>query len=339
MPAYPRINPVILRYTVAELAAKGVDSAPLFRGMGFTAEVLNSDPLFVVSHRQASDVIQRAIRLARDSGLGHNVGRRRTVVGSGFAGLGILTSNSPQEASRFIGNHAWAFGTLLALDSSMTPGNDLVLKARSQLSALEIESFFVDELFSSMFLMFKYLIGDDFAPRQIDLTCLRPPHCERMTEFFGCPVRFSQSQNRLVVDRGTAERLPSSADPVVHRDVIERLECLAKSFPTSDICSTVEQALRERADHPPTLPQLAALLNTSERTLRRRLHDQDTSYQQLLDGVRKEQALAMLRDSRAPISVVTQNLGFSDSRNFRRAIQRWTGVAPTTIRKNSKSIV
>lgn len=72
------------------------------------------------------------------------------------------------------------------------------------------------------------------------------------------------------------------------------------------------------------MPELARVLGTSERTLRRQLEKLDCSYQSLLDEVRRERALQYLREGKSGPEVGPK-LGFTDASSFRRAFRRWTG--------------
>jgi len=75
------------------------------------------------------------------------------------------------------------------------------------------------------------------------------------------------------------------------------------------------------------------LFNVSERTLRRYLQQENTSYRQLLDDVRKDMATFWLVQQAESITSVSQRLGFSDSSNFSRACQRWFRKTPAQIRR------
>ena len=86
------------------------------------------------------------------------------------------------------------------------------------------------------------------------------------------------------------------------------------------------------------MPQVARLLNVSTRTYRRRLAEQGTSFQDLLDTVRAEYATRLLRDRRLPIASVAYRVGFSDPSNFRRAYRAWTGRKPSQVRSDAPPV-
>ena len=74
--------------------------------------------------------------------------------------------------------------------------------------------------------------------------------------------------------------------------------------------------------------EIARALHQSPSTLQRRLREEGTSYQQLLDTTRHELAIDYLREGQHSLADITFLLGFSDQSNFTRAFRRWTGRTP-----------
>jgi AraC-like DNA-binding protein len=66
----------------------------------------------------------------------------------------------------------------------------------------------------------------------------------------------------------------------------------------------------------------------SARTLRRRLEEEGTTMQALLDDLRQELASRYLGERKLTQTEVALELGFADARAFRRAFKRWTGKTP-----------
>ena len=77
-----------------------------------------------------------------------------------------------------------------------------------------------------------------------------------------------------------------------------------------------------------TEQSLAAALNVTPRTLQRRLREEGTTYNALLEEVRRELATHYVRQSERSINEITCLLGFSEPSNFTRAFKRWTGSTP-----------
>ena len=77
---------------------------------------------------------------------------------------------------------------------------------------------------------------------------------------------------------------------------------------------------------------MAAELNTSVRTLERRLKERGWTYKQVVDDLRRQLALRYVKDPRVRLSQLGFLLGFSENAAFVHAFRRWTGSTPMRYR-------
>jgi AraC-like DNA-binding protein len=82
----------------------------------------------------------------------------------------------------------------------------------------------------------------------------------------------------------------------------------------------------------PSLGQVAKRLAVSERTLHRRLAEEDARFAELLDDARRERALLLLGDPARSGSEIAGLLGYGEPSAFFRAFRRWTGETPRAYR-------
>ena len=83
----------------------------------------------------------------------------------------------------------------------------------------------------------------------------------------------------------------------------------------------------------PRRETVAQALYLSERTLQRRLQEEGSSFQKLLDDTRRDLAVQYLcQPDLAPLAIAYL-LGFADPSNFYRAFKRWFGVTPGEYRQ------
>jgi AraC-like DNA-binding protein len=82
-----------------------------------------------------------------------------------------------------------------------------------------------------------------------------------------------------------------------------------------------------------TLAELARAHHTSPRSLQRRLADQGTSFQALLDDTRRHLAEAHLKEGRLDLAEIALLLGYSEQSAFTRAFRAWTGLPPAQWRR------
>lgn len=157
-----------------------------------------------------------------------------------------------------------------------------------------------------------------------------PAYADEYERILGLPVRFDAGEDGVVFPISMMDSSNPTADAAL-RQLLQRYAAdqLAK------IPASVRFSQRVRACVHSMLPlgnltaeTVAAQLGMSERTLRRRLHGEGTSYQQILNDVRIELARHYLTQEKPGIAEVAQILGFSDQSAFTKAFRRWTGQTP-----------
>ena len=75
----------------------------------------------------------------------------------------------------------------------------------------------------------------------------------------------------------------------------------------------------------------------SRQTIYRRLKSEGTTFEVLLDDIRKCLAVEYLENEKTTVSEIAYLLGFSDPSPFSRAFKRWTGHSPSTYRRAHKT--
>ncbi|MFJ9540303.1 AraC family transcriptional regulator ligand-binding domain-containing protein [Streptomyces sp. NPDC101225] len=81
-----------------------------------------------------------------------------------------------------------------------------------------------------------------------------------------------------------------------------------------------------------TLADVALELATSPRTLQRRLEAESTSFQMVLAQTRERLARAYLRRSTLSSTEIAFLVGYDELTSFHRALRRWTGETPRSLR-------
>jgi len=157
-----------------------------------------------------------------------------------------------------------------------------------------------------------------------------PDHADAYARILGLPVRFDAGEDGVLFPISTLDRSNPSADAAL-RQLLERhaADQLAR------ILADAPFPQRVRARVVSLLPRggltadsLAADFSLSSRTLRRRLREEGTSYQRILDDVRAELAHRYLARDGLGADEAARLLGFSDPSAFSKAFRRWTGRTP-----------
>jgi len=152
---------------------------------------------------------------------------------------------------------------------------------------------------------------------------------------FACPVEFEQAFSGLLVDNAVLDQPLPQADPQfakVHEQYTDaRLAALSLS--SVSVGDLRQWLMAHMGPQVPRRAQAAQALGISERTLARRLHEQEQTFDKLLDDVRRELALQAVSDSERSLVDIAQSLGFAESSTFYRAFRRWTGLPPARWRR------
>jgi AraC-like DNA-binding protein len=154
-----------------------------------------------------------------------------------------------------------------------------------------------------------------------------PNDVRPFAEVFRVPVYFGATENYALLSVDSVQRRLPYGDPVL-RTLLEghAEEMLARISNTSQ-CAALTRRLLAGLLHSgePSLSRVAHELHLSPRTLRRRLMNEGTTFQRVLDDLRKDLALSHLQRRSLAIDEVAFLLGFSEASAFRRAFKRWTG--------------
>jgi AraC-like DNA-binding protein len=100
------------------------------------------------------------------------------------------------------------------------------------------------------------------------------------------------------------------------------------------LAAKVRSHLRESlATKPPELNAMAAKMNATSATFRRRLHREGTSYRLIKDQLRRDLAISYVTDSDRSTTEIGWDLGYAERSSFERAFKQWTGATPGQFRR------
>ncbi|MDJ0879988.1 MAG: AraC family transcriptional regulator ligand-binding domain-containing protein [Halieaceae bacterium] len=176
------------------------------------------------------------------------------------------------------------------------------------------------------------------AAFEAELLQLPYPEPEDLAPFESLPVRsmrFGATPYSLVFGREIANSPIQQADPRLQSILSEYLDQLEASN-RHRYSRRVETMIREFLPTGQcTLENIARFLSLSTRTLQNRLSVEHTSFQLLLDKVRREQAEQQLLQGDMQLSAIAHMLGYSELSAFSRSFRRWYGCSPRAWRKEA----
>ena len=90
---------------------------------------------------------------------------------------------------------------------------------------------------------------------------------------------------------------------------------------------------KEYGNNFPDFSEICEKLNMTPQTLRRRLKEGNTSYQEIKDTIRKDASIYYLSQPELSIDEIALLMGFSEASSFHRAFKKWTGKTPSAYRR------
>lgn len=159
-----------------------------------------------------------------------------------------------------------------------------------------------------------------------------PKGADAIAQYLGCPVYFGAARNKTVLSNALLE----TPLPRANRQVVRLYDDMLSSLVSekSPIIRACRLYLYEEMDKsPPTLARTAQAVGMTERTLRRRIREEGTTFRAVIEGLRKQLCGLYLAENKRSIEEIAQLLGYSETSAFTRAHMRWYGVPPSRARR------
>jgi len=185
---------------------------------------------------------------------------------------------------------------------------------------------------------FQYVTDDAFRPSAIHFSHEAPASVDEHARMFGCDVLFGQAENRIFFDISLLDLPSLHAEP----ELLQLHEKLASEhvakLERQDVVSRVYKVFGEMLETGQVnLDDVAGRLEMKPRTLRTRLTEAGTNFNQLLADYRCNLAKKLLSSTDESIDEIVYLTGFSEPSTFYRAFKRWTNQTPVEYRNSRRS--
>ncbi|MER6969964.1 AraC family transcriptional regulator ligand-binding domain-containing protein [Nocardioides sp. NPDC000445] len=311
----------------------GMSAALCLRGTGVEPRQLVGDDDAELPSWQELQIIRNVIdSLPADAELGLRLGRRYHLSSCGIAGLGLISAPDARTALEFVAayrRHFHGFCRTLPEPSGVRIDHSRV--------PADLRRVLVERDLALIMNGVEDAGAPDNLVTRVELTRPAPADPAVFSAALGCDVRYSCDSDRLVFDPQAMRRPLRQADPTIHRWCVRACEQqLARSRARRGLAGQVRELLRARPATMPDLPQMAAEMLTTPRTLRRRLAAAGTTYREATAEVRVSLAKEWLESSAMTVGAIGERLGYSETAAFTRAFKGRTGVSPHAYRKRAQ---
>lgn len=326
--------PVLLKY-LSHAQTLGLDCAAARQAAGLSAECLADNGQRVPSE-QHERLLEHLLRQSADPLFGLQAARH--VQPGSWSVLGYITMNCATlgEAMARILPYERLVGDMGTSHIEQQDGQ-VRLSWHCRHPRQPVRRHLIENVLASWLHYARWIAGVEHSPSCVQFEHALPAGCrvEDYERVFGCPVLFEQAHSALLApleylrlplrqaDAGLLRALEAHA-----MGLLDRLE------DDQPLPLRVRAVLREMlGDGLPRKERVAARFHMTLRTLQRHLQAAGTSYQAILDQLRRELAEHYLRHSELPIQDIACYLGFGEPRSFHRSFKQWTGQTPGEYRQ------
>jgi len=177
--------------------------------------------------------------------------------------------------------------------------------------------------------LIRLYVGNGWNPRAVYFQHQAPQDLTHYNMLFHAPISFHQEFNGLVFDANLLNSTIGMFEPEVMQFLGSYLDELERSR-KQDIVHQVSMLVRDLLPKGTcSLKNVAQLMGLKERALQRRLNKDDSSFQQVLDQLRKQMAKEFLDSPDTNVTNLAQILGYADLSTFSKAFKLWFGVSPS----------
>jgi AraC-like DNA-binding protein len=177
--------------------------------------------------------------------------------------------------------------------------------------------------------------GRDIRPIRLEFVHMRNSDLPEFEHFFGCPVEYGAMSDQWSFSNETVALPLITGDPYLLEMLQPFCDEAAKErhTPKETLQALVEDEVQKLLPHGKASRQtVARALVMSERTLARKLTEERTTYEEIVDQLRRSLALQYLKEPGMSVSQIAWLLGYEGSSSFNHAFSRWTGRSPSAAR-------
>jgi len=322
------------------VSARGYDADALLREVGLAPSLLGV-PQARVSAKHYGQLWRSTAALLDDEFFGQD--SRRMKVGS-FAMLCHALVGCRNLGAAL--ERGLRFFALLLDDVSGALERDgaaarIVLRAAAEGEAGRRPSVFAQEtLLILLHGVACWLVGRRIPILSAEFAYPAPPHAAEYRLMYSTRLAFDRARTAIAFDAVHLDR------PIVQNERTSKEflrgapeNILVKYKNGSSLSALIRRRLRRALpDRVPDFEHLAGEFKITPATLRRRLHEEGASYQEIKDQLRRDLAIGYLSHSNRSVMNIALELGFSERSAFHRAFRKWTGASPGEFRRGLGAI-
>ncbi len=290
-----------------------------------------------LSTQQVLTLMKLSMERLNIDGIGLRIASRLTIEDTGALGFAMLGCKTLKQLLETIIHIPWM--TSGYVDIRIAYDKDYAYITAEDRSAFWTpQPYTIEDSIGHYYLGIKKLLGEQFdqSKMQIQLSYPAPTYKHLYLQMLGTMPTFDASSNQIRLPIEWVE-MPISGN----ESLVAKIAARHSAEINQEARSTTSDQIRMRlyaqlASGVPTMEQMAKTLNTTSRTMRRRLADENKTYKQLVLDVRMQMASEYLLNTSLTISDIAALLDYHSAPPFIRAFTQHHQCSPAKFKNRQK---
>ena len=328
----PSIHPSYARILCSYIRNNGFEIEALFYGSTLSWPTLLEQQRFI-SFEQFRRIALNALKMTLKPWLGLEIAKLLQVSVHGSLGYGAVAAPTVKGAFKLIERAMVTRISLLKFDYVETDSGARFY-VYEQMPLAELAQLIYPMLMGSFCDIVEKTTGKPAYKVKVYLPYSKPSwfehYIKQFPEFafeFDCRCFYVDIPNEILHTHSLV------ADEFAYRNAIRECQQLIDIRQQGgDLSEQIKKRLFSMEAPYCSQRQIAEELGMSVRTLIRKLKNENTSFQSILDEVRTELTCWQLQNTELAIEDIAESVGFIDTSNFSRVFKRWMGCTPSQFR-------
>lgn len=322
-----------LRGYIPTMRSLRVDPYELLHQFKLDKDLLENDET-LIPQQAVIDLLETSAAIADCPDLGLRISIYQDISILGLLSVMLQNATSMRKAveyaSDFLFIHGQGFSLSFNESSSLVSDSFEIVFDTQFKSSPPIQS--IDLCIGAMHQISKWLCGKDYGLKAVTLPYTPTAPLAVYKKFFNAPIYINQERAALHINKDFLFLQPNGANPLL-RHIAEDYFSRHFRTPDSTFKSRVEKVIKlNLSTTKANKIDISKILNIHPRTLQRRLKEENTSFDEIKDNLRKELASYYIKNTDIPLYQLTLLLGYPEQSALSRATKRWFNSTPSELR-------
>jgi AraC-like DNA-binding protein/transcriptional regulator with XRE-family HTH domain len=328
----PTVQGGLTRLAADRLRRAGIKLQPLLSRVGLTVDQIDEPERRISASNQIA-FLDAAADALNDDLLGFSLAEEFDLRDLGLLYYVMASSDTLGDALKRAARYSRITNEAIVLHYKEAPEPRLGLVYSGIPRHADLQQ--IEFCIVAMVRVSRVLSGRRFFPKRVSISHVRSRGIAKFAGSLGKDLEFGSDADEIDFPAGAAKWPLVGADARLNKILLKTCEesLSSRKSTTGKFRTAVENAISPLLPHGQAKASIIAKkLGMSERTLTRRLAEEDVTFNEILQQLKARLAIRYLEENSMPISRVAWLLGFEEASSFSHACRRWTGKSPREFR-------